>query len=161
MSTNNGEESGAWTGGPVTLRSGRIVELVPVSLTELLLSGLAPNQILNVVYFYDGGSGKEKAAERVKEILEARLMVCARGLTKPRLRLGPDPENILKVTPNKARGEVGPTFFKPEEINEMYLYLIGEALPPIADLPFSDPPVEPEAAARAAPTGDDVRQESE
>lgn len=150
-----------WTGGPVTLRSGRTVELQPVNLTELLLSGLAPNQVINVCYFYDGLSAKDTAGERVAEILEARLMVIARGLKRPRLRLGP-PENIMKVVLNKARGEVGPTFFKPDEITEMYDYVIGEAVPPIADLPFpATVATEPEAAALLARTGDGVQQESE
>lgn len=123
-----------WAGGPITLASGRVINLRPLNLLTEVLAGTLPDQILDWCVFRTG-SRRERYAERVAELYQAKLMVCARGLVSPRLRLGP-PDDITNVSPNESKGEVGPATFKLAEIDEIYSILMEEVVPAAATAPF-------------------------
>lgn len=144
------------------LASGRVVVVRPLDLTAELLAGSLPNQVLDWVIFGSLGrdAHKQTYQQHVKTVYEAKLMTVARGLARPKLVLGP-PDNVLKVMPDKAKGEIGPRQLHPREIDEIYNYLINGVLPDAASAPFPAQADDAGGAEPAARAGDDISPEPE
>ncbi len=119
------------------LSTGRVVEVRPVDLTGLVLSGMAPNQILDWVVFRSLGkdAAKQTYGQHVKTVYEAKLIVCHHGMVTPKLALGVRGD-LRDATPDKRKGEIAPRQLKPWEIDEIYAYLTEGVLPDVATAPF-------------------------
>lgn len=131
------------------LSSGRVVVVRPLNLTAELLAGTLPDQVLEWEIYKDlskyestttDADGKPKAdpfafQKRTRLLYESKILTLRRGLVTPKLVSGP-PDNILKVTPEKHKGEIAPWQLRPAEIDDIYNFLMWGVLPDKASAPF-------------------------
>lgn len=121
---------------PYTLRSGYTVLLRRVSFMQGILDGTLPNQVLNLVMFdVDPTDAEGDKSDQVKNLFETYLMIVARALIQPKLRLGP-PGDFTNIEPKADRGEIGPWQLTPADVYELYGESIREVVPAGA-IPFS------------------------
>lgn len=149
---------------PLPLRSGRVVEVKAPDLVSEVLNGQLPEQMLNwEVFQYLGDDAHALTPEqRVGRMYDAKLMRVARALVFPKLKIGP-PGKRAEVTPDKSKGEIGPWQLSPQDIDDIFNYLIYSVLPAVDTAPFPDPePGDgPGGAGGDVPSGGDVPPESQ
>ena len=119
----------------IPLSTGRMVKIQidHQALMREILSGEAHAAIMSWVVWDSVLRDKATPEERTQYIYEAQLIFISRYLTVPRLLLSEE-DDLMWVAP--AQGEVGPLFFHPKEVDEIYNFIQRRLVPSPDTAPF-------------------------
>lgn len=147
-----------------TISPGLTVVIRQLPMTDLLLRGVLPNQVLtHVLWDHHPAQAEQSEQQRQQQQFEGYVRVNALGLVGVRLPDGTVAPIKLKVRgeADHDKGEIAPEHLTYLEHYNLYFHLLKEVVPPFASAPFRARRSDPGDAGAVAPSGDGVREESE
>lgn len=138
------------------LSPGVVVELKKLPLSDSILLGKLPNEVLRHIRF-DGTDAYDTRDEGLVEAerFAAYEAILSRGMVRPKYK------HSKAGAPDAAKDEIGPAHLSHVEMANAYYYIVKEVASPVADAPFSGPEPDSRRSSGSGESGAPVPQEPE